>query len=430
MGIKAGLGVLICGCVLFCYSCASDGTDNPNSDTTYQNDTQNTEDETENSSIPADPLQACGSLAPEDYPCDTTVSTGSQLQTAVNNLGQGETICVEDGTYSTGNMFIRASNTTIRSASGNRDAVIIDNAYRESQSIFSVRAAHVTLADMTLKRSWWHGVHVAGGGDYVTLSNLHIIDAREQFVKVNPSGGQGNDYGTLRCSLFELTDTGRDFIEAHPTTDILRCYTGGIDVLYGEGWSVYSNTFENIYCDNGHLPTHMVLFWVDTVDPRVEKNKIINCARGIGFGLGQGNSHSGGIIKNNMIYDDASLSGTFDVGIGLENAENVDVFNNTVYVGHYANAIEYRFSGTTGARIYNNLTNAAIAPREGGTATLDSNNINAQDSWFVDLESGDLHLASAVSTVVNQGEALDEVADDIDGDLRDENHPDIGADEF
>lgn len=422
-------------CIVILVSCASDGTSTSDSDIVVTDLTALNEDSSGIGESPHNDGQSefqglCGPLTPDAHPCDTIVSNVNELQAALRNLSDDETVCLEDGTYSAGNFFIWNKNMTIRSKSGDRDAVIIDNEYRTSQSIFSVRAEHVTLADMTLKRAWWHGVHVAGGGHHVTLHNLRVIDVREQFVKVNPNGGEGNDDGTLSCSLFELTATGRAFIESHPTSDSLRCYTGGLDVLGADGWTVSGNTFRGIYCTNGYLPTHMVLFWVDSSDPLVEKNIIVNCARGIGFGLGTGSSHSGGTIKNNMIYDDPDLSGTFDVGIGLENAENVNVFNNTVYTGHYLNSIEYRFAGTMGTRITNNLTNKPIVPRNYGMADLKTNVTQTESSWFVDLESGDLHLASPVTGVVGQGTVIGEVADDIDGEVRNAISPDIGADEY
>lgn len=377
----------------------------------------------------ADRSPYCEPLNPADYPCDKTVSTAAELTNAITTSIGNETICLEDGLYSVGNFFIWDSNLTIRSKSGNREAVIIDNEYRRSQSIFSIRADHVTIADMTLKRSWWHPVHVSGGGHYANLHNLQIIDAREQFIKVNNNGEQRNDYGTLSCSSLELTDTGRSFIENNPTSSNLQCYTGGIDGLTTDGWHVRDNTFKNIYCRNGHLPTHMVLFWRDATSPIVERNTIINCARGIGFGLGTSSGHTGGVIRNNMIYDNGSISGTFDVGIGVENGTNVEIYNNTVYTGHYFNSIEYRFT-TTGAKIYNNLTNKIIASRQGGIADLQNNISNVQNSWFVDVAAGDLHLASDIADVVDRGRDIAAVTDDIDGQMRANGSYDIGADEY
>jgi hypothetical protein len=49
-----------------------------------------------------------------------------------------------------------------------------------------------------------------------------------------------------------------------------------------------------------------------------------------------------------MIYHDTS-AGFADVAIGLENASGTQVYNNTIFMENsYPNAIEYRFSGTSG----------------------------------------------------------------------------------
>jgi len=53
-----------------------------------------------------------------------------------------------------------------------------------------------------------------------------------------------------------------------------------------------------------------------------------------------------------MIYHSSTDHGFADVGIGLENASNAKVYNNTVFLAHsYPNAIEYRFPGTSGGMI-------------------------------------------------------------------------------
>jgi hypothetical protein len=95
------------------------------------------------------------------------------------------------------------------------------------------------------------------------------------------------------------------------------------------------------------------------------------------------------------------------------------------------NSIEYRFGGSQGISIINNLTNKAIASRDGGSATVTANVTHAQASWFVNPGSGDLHLATSEPSVIDQGQPLGEVTQDIDCDLRPNGEGyDIGADEL
>src|SRR5207237_534850 len=103
-----------------------------------------------------------------------------------------------------------------------------------------------------------------------------------------------------------------------------------------------------------------------------EANTFIDNARDIAYGLdltSQG-YHSGGVIRNNFISRNSSLTGV-DVAIGVSNSPNTQVLHNTVKLnGTYPNAVEYRFAPTTGVQIKNNLTDAAIVSRDGATGTV------------------------------------------------------------
>jgi hypothetical protein len=107
------------------------------------------------------------------------------------------------------------------------------------------------------------------------------------------------------------------------------------------------------------------------------------------------------------------------------------VLNNSIVIagGSYPNAIEYRFPDATGVLIANNLTNKAIAAREGATATVTNNITSATADMFADAAAGDLHLVAAATAAIDHGVAQPDVVDDWDGSPRD-GVPDIGADEF
>lgn len=174
-----------------------------------------------------------------------------------------------------------------------------------------------------------------------------------------------------------------------------------------------------------------VHFWDGSANNTVEKNTIINCDRGIGFGL-QSYGNTGGIIRNNMIYHAASAGLFADVGIALAESPNTQVYNNTIFMENsFPWVIEYRFTSTQNVLVANNLTNKPIQSRDGGSGTVTKNVTNATGTWFVNRSSGDLHLASAVSTVVDMGQAVSGLSDDFDGQSRPQGTGiDIGADEF
>jgi hypothetical protein len=395
--------------------------------------------------------QACGPLPP---PSGTivNVSTVSQLVNAVNAATSGTTILIANGTYNLNGAYLRLAvpNVTLRSASGNREAVILDGNYQTTE-IIQVVASNVTIADVTLREAYYHPIHVMSGDAAHTLNtliyNVHIVDPGEQAIKINPaSAGYYTDNGVIACSHIELTDAGRPYIRNN-------CYTGGVDAHQSRGWIIRDNLIEGFWCSGG-LSEHGIHLWRGCRDTTVERNVLRNNARGIGFGLTTdpgGRTYPdnpcpaasgyvddfGGVIRNNFVYANssglfASASG-FDCGICVWNSCNARILHNTVYTtdpAHTFSAIEWRFPNTTAA-LTNNLVNAPMRERDGAHGTLTNNLTNAQASWFVNASTGDLHLQPSATTVIDKVTAPAEVSDDIDG------HPrpigsasDIGADEY
>jgi hypothetical protein len=353
-----------------------------------------------------------------------TVSNTAELGNAVsasNASGGNTTILLQDGTYVLNSqLWLDGADVVIRSASGNRDSVVVKGQGMSGSvpHVFEVNAADVTIADMSFGEVANHAIQIHGENDRDNLlvHNVRIYDTGEQMIKgsVSFSDNLASDNGVVECSLFEYTaGIGPQY------------YIGGVDVHRGANWIVRDNEFRHIRSPESWLAEHAVHFWSDASGTLVERNKIVDCDRGIGFGLGS-SGHVGGIIRNNMVYV------TRDVGIGLESSPSTKVYNNTVYTENYLNSIEYRWSTTTGAEIINNLTNQSIASRDGGSGTVQDNVTHAQSGWFVNATAGDLHLASnTIASVIDQGQTLADVSDDFDGDSRPQASAyDIGADEY
>src|SRR5262249_18324849 len=92
---------------------------------------------------------------------------------------------------------------------------------------------------------------------------------------------------------------------------------------------------------------------------------------------------------------------------------------------------EYRWAGTTGVEIRNNLTDASIVSRNGATGTVANNVTNGQTSWFVNAAAGDLHLLATATSAIDKGVTTPSVPKDYDGETRPSGlFPDVGADEF
>jgi uncharacterized SAM-binding protein YcdF (DUF218 family) len=387
----------------------------------------------------------CSPLPPPAGPV-VFVGTGPALADAVHDAHAGTTILVADGRYSGVSLIFRTPNVTLRSRSGNRDAVVIDGRYAVGE-IVSIVAPHVTIADLTLTRAQFHPVHVAGGGDYATLYNLHIVDGGEQFVKENPdAAAHYNDYGMVACSALEITPAGRTYVETQTAALTgYACYTGGIDAHAARGWTVRDNTISDIYCDSG-LAEHAVHFWNGSRDTIVERNVLINNARGVGFGLGAtlpatvriypddplhgtGLSptvvgHIGGVIRNNFIYADTRR---FDTAIGLEQAWNASVLHNTIYAPAGGLGIDVRFANSN-AIVMNNLATPGVGLRSGGSVREGGGNLPATAAMFLNAAAGDLHLVPGAAAIGRGINLKGLVPVDIDGESR-HSPPDVGADE-
>jgi len=192
---------------------------------------------------------------------------------------------------------------------------------------------------------------------------------------------------------------------------------------------VKNNVFKNIRSPEASLAEHAIHFWRGSVGTIADGNQIINCDRGIGFGLGGdvASGHIGGLIMNNFVYTSR------DVGIGLESSTDTKVYNNTVITDNYSRSIEYRFPTTTNASIVNNLVSGQISDRSSGsTGTLTTNYTITDTNIFTDAAAYDYHLSlDNLPAIIDAGTFLTEVVNDIDCDDRNANGAiDIGADEF
>jgi hypothetical protein len=370
-------------------------------------------------------LVLCATIAQaETY----VVETSTQLMDAAAALEPGDTLFLKDATYTipTYAVTVRADHVVIAGLSGGRERVIVSGAgmNNDIDHGFWVDANNVTIRDLTIKNVRYHCIQTNVNIDSLRVINCILRDGGEQLLKVPYSASEPSpsEAGLVEGCLFYFS-----------AGIAARGYTGGIDCHFAKNWIVRNNVFRNIRSPEDSPAEHAVHFWTNSENTLVENNVIIDCDRGIGFGLGDV-AHIGGTIRNNMIYHRAiGGSDRADVGIGLETCTNTAVYNNTVYFENdYPNAIEYRFSATSGVVIANNLTNKAIRARDNASGTLSTNVTAAQAGWFRSPSSGDLHLSSgSIAAVIDQGTTIDGLTWDIDGDARPQgSRIDIGADEY
>lgn len=345
---------------------------------------------------------SCSVLTPPPHYREIAVGTVAELKNAVASANENGnvTITLKNGTYTLDqSLWVSGSSIFFRSQSGNRDGVIVrgDGMNGGVNSVFQLAGKNITIADMTVGWVANHPIQIHGelDADGPRIHNLHITDGHEQLLKVSYDADNtalGSDNGIVECSLFDYSaGVGPQY------------YIGGVDAHNAKNWIVRNNVFKNITSPEEDLAEHAIHFWSNSQGTLVEGNTIINSDRGIGFGLGDTRGHSGGIIRNNFIYHNSSRG---DVGIGLETARDAQVYNNTIFFDNdYQNAIEYRFTGSRNVNIHDNVTNKSISARDGGSATVRGNIVNAMSSWFTNTSAGDLHLNATGLAQVNMAGA-------------------------
>lgn len=388
-----------------------------------------------------------------------TPSQAASLGAIVADARSGDVIALADGVYPVSGdvvLNLHTPGVTLMSASRDASKVVIDGGRRyAAREIVQVTASDVTVAHLTIRHARDHLVHLypGSGADigHITLHGLVLEDAGQQFLKSNSDGTEATyatahfvDDVSVTCSSFVMSEAGRRFVPTNPANATYPCYTGGLDAHAAARWTVSRNRFEGLYCDNGSLSEHAIHFWMGGRDEVIERNVIVDCARGIGLGMGDGvgvherpyadRPHAsakvapyagnyGGLIRNNLIV--ASME-AYDSGISLEQALGVRVFHNTVVSMGRArgNAIEYRFSNSL-ADLRNNLA-TSIVEREGGRATMGRNGLIASLSVFVNPAAGDFRLVRSPGEGL-QGVALEEAGVGVDGLPHPATAPALGA---
>jgi len=374
------------------------------------------------------------------YRVNGMVALQQALDTA-NRLREPATLLLAEGTYRLDIPLLEVTcpGLVIRSEKGIRDRVILRGPDEGPQAtvahIFLISANDVVIADMTFGWCRTHGIQVRGESPAdvsgLHVHNCHIVNCNEQFIKGSSHSDdpEGATDGRIENCHFEFTG---GWAYQH--------YTGGIDIHKGINWIVRDNLFYGIRnpSDQPGIAEHAVHFWkrcpTRSQNIVVARNWIINCDRGIGFGLvNLPGGHQGGqsCIRNNMIYNDGTGDHT-DVGIGLEFADHVTIQNNTVLIETYWAPVEYRFAGSTNLVFQNNLVNRPIQRRDNAPPAILSHNLEqVEPAWFHDRARGDLHLTASARPAIDTAQALTGFTDDLDGQSRPMGRGwDIGADEL
>ncbi len=376
------------------------------------------------------------------------VASEAQLQDAMDDLRPGDTLLLANGVYNlTRSLYINGrDNVTVRGASGCSDVVLagkgMDNpSYGNVYLGIWSNSRNTVIAHLTVRETYDNTVIFNGGAQSPHLFSVNLIDSGSQFIKANASdaaNGIGVDNGVVEYCRIEYT--------SHPpATDhgAGAGYFNGISAHAADNWTIRNNLFKNLHNPDSspYWWNPAILFWNHSQNTITENNLFINTDRAVAYGLTDiaGSDHTGGIIRNNFVYlapglMSAARKADSDAQIIVWDSPATQVFHNTVLTGANVNlSIEFRF-GTAGAEARNNLADAPIGTRGGGSYAQSGNYLGANAAMFADPSSGNLHLldnAENRELVIDKVAALAGAPTDIDGETRPSGAAaDIGADEY
>src|SRR6266705_2992183 len=135
------------------------------------------------------------------------VSTEAQLQSAMGNLQNGDTILLANGTYNlTSSLYINGrNNVTIRGTAGSTNVVLagqgIDNSnYGAVPFGIWSNGTNTTIAHLTIRDTWDNEIIFNSGAQSPRVYCVRLLNAGSQFIKSNPTdvnAGVGVNHGVV-----------------------------------------------------------------------------------------------------------------------------------------------------------------------------------------------------------------------------------------
>ncbi|MFN7142995.1 MAG: PE-PGRS family protein, partial [Myxococcota bacterium] len=264
-----------------------------------------------------------------------------------------------------------------------------------------------------------HALHIVGAADGTWLRDSVLVDFNAQ-VK-----GNGEDTGAGYEWPDDVVIEGNDLHDTRPRSTANPVTK--IDVVGGRRWRVEANRISDFEKAGGDAVSYAAFLKGNSRDGVFARNLVV-CSEAftggvrVGLSLGGGGTspdticedgtcspeHQGGVIRNNVI------ARCDDVGVYLNEAADTRVLANTLYA---TAGIDVRFPAST-VELANNLLDADIRERDGGTATRGTNWEGvALGAVFADPDALDFTLV-ADPGVVDAGDARADVTDDFCGNAR------------
>lgn len=355
-------------------------------------------------------------------------ATVEELFEAAKQVRPGGTILVEDGRYLMPRYFeLNTDRVTLRSASGDRDKVVLDGIESRHGELVGLRAcSDVTIADLTIENIRHNGFKLNSDTSVqrVTIRNCVIHNIWQRGVKgVKVPRGDLHVKPPKDCRIEHClfyNDRPKRF-EDDPTDtpdSFGGNYIGGIDVMYADGWTIRDNVFFGIRGRTGEA-RGAVFLWHDSVDCLVERNVIVDCDSGICLG----NSYRGAetqihcrrcTVRNNF------LTRCPENGILADYTEDCLIAHNSIHdPSSRLKRLIRLVHDNRGLAIVNNLLSGPPMRIETQSVVQVEGNLTRDAAeWFADPARGDLHLKAGWAEAAGEVRAIDRAPEDFDHEPR------------
>src|SRR5262249_20088091 len=125
---------------------------------------------------------------PLPAPLEEVIRAGSvaELFQAVERVKPGGTVLVADGRYRLPRpLVLRTDRVTLRSASGQRDRVVLDGGGTQGELVWISACLGVTIADLTVENARWNGIKLNSETNVqrVTIYNCVLHNIWQRAVK-------------------------------------------------------------------------------------------------------------------------------------------------------------------------------------------------------------------------------------------------------
>lgn len=390
------------------------------------------------------------SLCPEvEPPPGATIlmvgpTDATELPKLLQDAASGSAILLEPGIYRpTEPLVIRTPGIYLGASTHSASDVELSGGI-ELDTLIRIEASGVTLSNLSFTATLSSAVEISGGPtantSNVRLANLIFRDVRGG-VAVRPSPeGYYSDDGLFACSTVDVTDVARQALAS-------QCDIRGFGAFGVVGWTVRDSLFRGLWCNAGDT-AYAIAFAGASRDVRIERNRIVQCSRGIRLGRNDAANRRpnpdprcggddvdvlGAVVSNNMLAATepdlhASQAGLVDA-VSVVRGCDVEVAHNSAVSSQAPRRAMIELRGSSeDITLYNNLNSHPIVQDEQSSATAAGNDENASLDIFIDAQSGDLHLDPNVADPRGVSEALARIGADIDADTR-ADPPNIGADE-